>query len=457
MNKLIRNLLVAFLVMASTFAYGQEQVIDKVLAVVGNGVILKSDVEKQYLQLVAQGYDSYGDLKCEVFEDLLFQKLLVNQAYHDSIEVTDVEVDQRVDQRLGMIINQAGSEAALEEYFGKTMPEIKADLHKLLKEQLLTQKMQEKITEDIKITPSEVRKHFKKIPADSLPLINAEMEIAQIVRKPKISDEQIQSVKDRLTGFLERVKEGDKFSTLAVLYSDDPGSAKNGGELGYVSRTDLVPEFAAVAFNLKEPGDVSRIVKSDFGYHIIQLIDRKGERINVRHILLVPEVDPMEKVRTTSYLDSVATLVRLDSLTFSDAARKFSTDEDSKMAGGLMINPNTGSTRFEADEIDHFTYYAIKDLKVGEISRPIEVKDQQGKSYYKLLMIKSRTEPHVANLQEDYHFLQEFALAEKKQKTVDEWVRKKQKGTYIRVDKSYRNCDFKNKGWVKQSGTKPEN
>lgn len=442
-------MLISLLCVLHLSASAQEEVIDKVLAVVGNNIILQSDVEKQYLQLIAQGYDSYGDLKCEVFEEILFQKLLVNQAYHDSIEVTESDVDQRVNARLGMIINQAGSESALEEYFNKTMPEIKADLRELLKEQLLTQKMQDKITADIKITPSEVRKHFKKIPQDSLPLINAEMEIAQIVRKPKITDTQIQEVKERLKGFIERVKSGDSFSTLAILYSEDPGSANNGGELGYVSRTDLVPSFAAVAFNLKDSNEVSGIVESDFGYHIIQLIDRKGERINVRHILLTPKIDPMEKKNTMDFLDSVATLVRLDTLTFTEAARRFSTDEESKLSGGMMVNPNTGNTRFEADEIDHYTYYAIKDLKIGEISRPIEIKDQRGKSFYKLLMIKTRTEPHVANLKDDYHFLQEVALADKKQKEVDEWLAKKQSNTYIRIDDSFKNCPFKNKGWVK--------
>lgn len=450
MNKITRiSLLLGLLCVLHLSASAQEEVIDKVLAVVGSNIILQSDVEKQYLQLIAQGYDSYGDLKCEVFEEILFQKLLVNQAYHDSIEVTESDVDQRVNARLGMIINQAGSESALEEYFNKTMPEIKADLRELLKEQLLTQKMQDKITADIKITPSEVRKHYKKIPQDSLPLINAEMEIAQIVRKPKITDTQIQEVKESLKGFIERVKSGDSFSTLAILYSEDPGSANNGGELGYVSRTDLVPSFAAVAFNLKDSNEVSGIVESDFGYHIIQLIDRKGERINVRHILLTPKVDPMEKKKTLDLLDSVATLVRLDSLTFTEAARRFSTDEESKLNGGMMINPNTGNTRFEADEIDHYTYYAIKDLKIGEISRPIEIKDQRGKSFYKLLMIKTRTEPHVANLKDDYHFLQEVALADKKQKEVDEWLTKKQSNTYIRIDDSFKNCPFQNKGWVK--------
>ena len=444
-----RNIILLLIISFYTSTYAQDKVIDQILAIVGNNIILKSDVENQYLQTIAQGIDSYGDLKCEIFEDLLYQKLLLNQAILDSIEVTEKEIEQRLDSRLNMILGQAGSEEALVEYFNKPMAEIKKDLRTLLKDQLLTQKMQSKITEDIKITPSEVRKYYKSIPKDSLPLINAEIEISQIVRKAVISQAQIDEVKQRLQGYIERVNGGDNFTTLAILYSQDPGSAKNGGELGYVSRNDLVPEFAAVAFNLKNPDDISGIVETDFGYHVIQLIDRKGERINIRHILLMPKVDPAEIVRTSNLLDSITTLIRLDTLTFSEAAKKFSEDEESKFSGGIIINPSTGLSKFSTDEIDQQTYYAIKNLKVGEISNPVETRDRYGKSTYKILMVKSRTEPHVADLTNDYHFLQEAALDEKKGKAVDLWIENKQKNTYIKIDESYKNCSFRNSGWIK--------
>lgn len=446
---IIRYIVVLILISFYSSSYAQDKVIDQVLAVVGKNIILKSDVENQYLQTIAQGIDTYGDLKCEIFEDLMYQKLLLNQAYHDSIEVTEAEVEQRLDARLNMILNQAGSQEALVEYFNKPMLEIKKDLRKLLRDQLLTQKMQTKITDEIKITPSEVRKYFNDIPKDSLPLINAKIEIAQIVRKPVISETQIEEVKRKLNDYIERIKNGDSFSTLALIYSMDPGSAKNGGELGYVSRTDLVPEFAAIAFNLKEPGETSGIVESDFGFHIIQLIDRKGERINVRHILLSPQVDYGEVQKSKNFLDSISTLIRLDSMTFGSAARKFSEDEDTRYSNGVIINPATGLSRFETDEIDHQTYYAIKDLKVGEISDPIESRDRAGKSSYKVLMVKSRTEPHVADLKNDYHYIQEIALADKREIAIDDWITNKQLNTYIRIDESYKNCSFNSKGWVK--------
>lgn len=426
------------------------QLIDQVVAVVGNNIILDSDIENQYLQLLAQGFDYEGDLKCQIFEDLLYQKLLLNQAIIDSVEVTEAEVEQRLDTRLSMIIHQAGSEQELEDYFGKSMTEIKNDLRTMLREQLLTQKMQSQITDDINITPSEVRSYYKGLPKDSIPLINSEVVLAEIEYKPTISDEEIQAVKDRLNGFLERIKNGDKFSTLAILYSEDPGSAKNGGELGYISRKDLVPEFAAVAFNLKEPGEVSKIVETDYGYHIIQLIDRRGERINIRHILLTPKVPYTEKIRAMNFLDSLANEIRLGNISFEDAALKYSTNEETRANGGLLVNPATGMAKFETDELDRRMYATIKKLKAGEISDPVESRNEQNKVIYKIVKLNNRTEPHVANLKQDYQYLQDAALENKKQKAIDQWINSKQKATYIKVKGSYKNCLFKNAGWIKE-------
>ncbi len=432
----------------SLTVFAQDKVIDQVVAVVGGNIILQSDIEEQYLQAIAQGVDYDGDLKCQIFEDLMYQKLLLNQAIIDSVEVTDNEVEQRLESRLGMMISQIGSEQALEEYFSRSIVEIKQDLREMLRDQLLTQKMQSNITQDIKITPSEVRKFFKNIHQDSIPLVNSEVEMAEIMVKPKIRAEEIEKVKEKLNGFLERVKSGDKFSTLAVLYSEDPGSAKGGGELGYISRTDLVPEFAAVAFNLTEPNEVSKIVETEFGFHIIQLIDRKGERINVRHILLSPKISYEEKQRTINLLDSVANEIRSGAISFSDAAKKYSDDEASKDGGGLIMNPRTGTSSFETDEIDRFLYYAIKDLKVNEISDPVESKDERNKTIYKLVKLKNRTEAHEANLKQDYQFIQKVALAQKQDKAIDSWTKNKQKQTYVKINGSYRNCPFNYKGWL---------
>ena len=433
----------------SVTVLAQEKVIDQVVAVVGGNIILESDIEEQYLQAIAQGFDYDGDLKCEIFEDLLYQKLLLNQAVIDSIEVTETEVEQRLDGRLGMMISQIGSEQALEEYFSRTIVEIKQDLREMLEEQLLTQKMQSEITQSIKITPSEVRRFFKDIHKDSIPLVNSEVEMAQIVVKPKITDDEIKKVKDKLNSFLARIEKGDKFSTLAVLYSEDPGSAKNGGELGYISRTDLVPEFAAVAFNLTEPNEVSSIVTTEFGYHIIQLMDRKGERINVRHILLSPKISFEEKQRTTNLLDSLVKEIRSGNISFEDAAKKYSDDEDTNEGGGLIMNPRTGTSKFEADEIDRFLYFAIKDLNINEVSNAVESKDERNKTIYKLIKLKNRTEAHQANMKQDYQFIQEIALSKKQQDEINNWISNKQKQTYVKINGSYKKCSFKYEGWLK--------
>lgn len=429
-------------------AQNNGKVIDQVIAVVGGKIILLSDIEEQYTQLKAQGFESKGDVKCEILEELLFQKLLLNQAELDSIEVTSKEINQTMESRFKYFISQIGSEEKLEEYFGKSILEMKEDFRENIKEQLLTQKMQSKLTDDIKITPSEVRAFFKNIPADSLPYINTEFELQQIVLVPKISDEEKLLIREKLNEFRERVINGDKFSTLAVLYSEDPGSAKKGGELGFVSRTDLVPEFAAVAFNLKD-GEVSRIVETEFGYHIIQLIEKKGELVNVRHILLSPKPSVEKMMEIEKRLDSISTQIRENKITFEDAADKFSDDEKSKYNGGLMSNPYTGNTRFEANQLDQYSYYAVKDLNTGEISKVLQTRDDRGKIVYKIYKLKTKTKPHKANLKDDYQRIQDIALENKKQKEIDEWSSKKINNTYIHIDPSFGNCSFRLKGWLK--------
>ena len=442
-------LVISILVFSANRISAQEKVIDKVLAVVGGNIILQSDVENQYIQLKAQGVSSGNDLKCELLEELLFQKLLLNQAQVDSIEVTEPQVEQSLDRRLRMFVAQIGSEEKLEEYFNKSILEIKADLRDRIREQLLTQQMQEKITADIKITPSEIKRFLKDIPKDSLPLINSEIELSQIVKKPKISETEIIEVKERLHNLRERIVNGGTFSTLAVLYSEDPGSAKNGGDLGYIGRSDVVSEFAAVAFNLTEKNEVSKIVETDFGYHLIQLIDRKGEKVHVRHILLIPKVSPLVKIQAINQMDSIANLIRMDSLSFEEAAKEFSEDEVSSKNGGLIVNNQTGTTKFESTEIDKSTYYAIKNLDINEISKTFETTDENGKLILKFVKINSRTEPHVADIKNDYLKIQDMALAEKKQNEIENWVNERITNTFIRIDDSYKNCKFQNKGWFK--------
>lgn len=428
--------------------FAQSKVIDQIVAVVGKNIVLESDIENQRLQLKSQGYYSSGDVKCEVLEDMLFQKLLLNQAVLDSVVASDSEVKQELDRRIQYFINQIGSQKKLEDFYGKSLLEIKAEFAKVIRNQIITQKMRQKITKDVKITPSEVRSYYKRIPKDSLPYIKTEVEIQQISKYPKVSDTEILRVKERLRKFKERINNGENFATLAVLYSEDPGSAKKGGELGFVGRGDLVPEFAAVAFNLKE-GEVSRIVKTEYGYHIIQLIERRGEKINVRHILLKPKISAEEKINAKHFLDSVATLIRNDSISFKTAVMKFSNDKKTIFNAGVVVNPQTNATQFDLDQLDPATAYAIKNLKVGEISKPFEATDSNGKLVYKIVRLKSKTKPHTANMKDDYQKIQDAALAEKKQDFINSWIEKEQKITFIKIDDSYKKCDFKHKGWVK--------
>jgi peptidyl-prolyl cis-trans isomerase SurA len=447
-NKIIATLCI--LMFLTGRGMTQDNVIDQIIATVGKNMIMQSDVENQLIQLKSQGYTSSGrDLKCDIFEELLFQKLLLNQAYLDSIEITEREVDYAMDNRFRQIIAKVGSEEALEEYFGKSMLEMKADLKEEMKEQLLIQKMQAKITEGIKITPAEVRLFFKDIPEDSLPTVNTQYEIEQIVKIPQTSDAQKAEVKEKLTKLRDRIVNGESFSTLAVLYSEDPGSATKGGELGFLSREDLVAEFSSVAFNLKTENEVSRIVETEFGLHIIQLIEKRGEMINVRHILMSPKVSPEEIVKAKSSLDSIKKVIKNDSLDFNKAAEKFSDDEETKLSGGLMLNPYTSDSKFEDDYLDPTTKYIIGKIKTGEISDPFETKDMNGKTVYKIIRLKSKISPHKVNLKDDYQKIQEIALAHKKQMTTNDWIKSKQSATYINIDEEYRSCEFQMSGWVK--------
>lgn len=429
-----------------TVSSQEKVIIDQVIAIVGRQVVLQSDVETQVIQMRAQGYYSSGDVKCEVFEEMLFSKLLVNQAILDSIDVAPGEVDSEMERRLDYFISQIGSEEKLEEYYNKSISDIKEDFREVIKEQLLSQRMQQSATSSLKVTPQEVKAYYKSIPKDSLPIVNTEFKLEQIIVKPDVKETEILRVKARLREFKSRINTGDNFATLAVLYSEDPGSAPKGGELGFVGRGDLVPEFSAVAFNLKE-GEVSKIVKTDYGYHIIQLIEIKGERINCRHILLKPKIAPDEKQKAKQKLDTVRMEILNKELTFKDACWKYSDDEDTRLNGGVMVNPNTGNSNWEAAHLEPKIAYAIKNLKVGDISVPFEADDINGKKVYKIVLLKAKTEPHPANLKEDYQRIQDLSLEKKKIEYMDEWVVKKMKNTYLRIDEDFKKCTFRSSVW----------
>ncbi len=436
------------LVMLPFRVYAQQKIVDRIVATVGNEIILQSDIENMYRQMLGQGMTSQGDMKCEILEDLLASKLMLNQAKIDSIEVGAPQVEMELNGRLQKFIDQIGSQQKLEAYYDKSIQQIKSDFRNLIRDQMLTQEMQKKIAEDITTTPSEIKSFYRKIPKDSLPVIPAQIEYRQLVRNPPYSEESKLAIRQKLLDLRKRVLSGEDFATLAILYSEDPGSASKGGELGYMGKSELVPEFAEVAFSLKK-GAVSPIVKTKFGYHIIQLIDRKDEKVNVRHILLKPKVTIEERTKALEFLDSIVTLIRADSMTFITAVHIYSQDEETVMSGGIAVNPMTGDTRFQLDQLDQATAEAVSKLKLEDVSDPFESKDMTGTPVFKVIKITNRIEPHTANLKYDYSVLAQMTKMSKQQQTITDWIKEKQKTTYIRIDDSYRGCHFRSKGWVK--------
>ncbi len=421
----------------------EEQVVDQIVAVVGKSIILESDIQNQYLNARLQGMirGSASTARCRILEELLYQKLMVTQAEVDSLTVNDVQVEGELDRRLGSFIQQFGSQDKLEAYYGKTLAEIKQELHDVVEEQMLAQQVQSSIISSVTVTPSEIKSFYRTIPQDSLPMIKTEYKIAEIVKNPPISIEEKLRVKEQLLDLRKRILQGENFSTMAVLYSQDPGSAKKGGELGFYGRGQLYHEFEAVAYKLKE-GEISNVVETEAGYHIIQLIERRGDYINVRHILMVPKVSPADLLKARKVLDSVALLIRSDSITFEQAVELFSDGED-KNSGGMLINNFTGSTVFEAEQLDPQVSFVVEKMKVGEISNPVPMKTEDQKDAYRILKLIEKTQPHRANLKTDYPRIQKWALQNKQQKAIDDWINKKAKETYVRVIDQYKTCDFK--------------
>lgn len=443
-NRQIFSLAVSalFLLITMSSIAQQKQVIDQVAALVGRNIILQSDIENQYINYRHQQaiHGTAAEVRCSILEDMLFQKLLVAQAEVDSIVVEDAQVNAELDRRIGMFIQQFGSQEKLEQYYNKSITQIKSELFDVIKEQLLSQQVQQQIIGEATVTPSEVKSFFKSIPEDSIPQIKTEYTIQQIVKNPPISIEEKIRVKEELLELRKRILNGENFSTLAILYSEDPGSAKNGGELGFYGRGQLYPEFEAVAFKLKE-GEVSDVVETEAGYHIIQMIERKGDYINVRHILLVPKVSPADLYKARTELDSIARLIRSDSISFDDAVVKFSEGKN-KNNGGYLINEYTGGNKFEAEQLDPQVSFVIEKLKVGEISNPVPMKTEKKKDAYRILYLKAKTKPHRANLKDDYPTIQQWALQKKQKEVVDKWVNDKVKNTYVRISDDFKTCKF---------------
>lgn len=413
------------------------QEIDKIIAIVGDEIVLRSEVENQYLQYISQGVTSNEELRCQVFEDLMTQKLLIFSCKQDSISVTKEEIEQEVETRVNYYIDQIGSIEKVEQYFEKDIYQIKKVLSELVQDQFLIQRMQSSITKDVKITPFDVNEYYEKMDKTELPLIEDRYKLSQIIVKPKMSEDQINKLTDRLNAFRKRVLNGEDFKVLAALYSDDPGSANNGGEIGFVSRGTFVPEFEKVAFRLKKD-EVSEIVKTNFGYHIIQLVERRGDQVNVRHILLKPKYSSTSLQNARLRIDSIYNKIKNNEISFSQAIKSYS-DDDTKNNDGLLINPSNGSSTYTIGELGTSIKYLVEGLNEGDFTKPVKVESNEG-SIYRILNVAEKINSHTANLDLDYDFFQTQALNIKKQEKLDEWIEKRIKNTYVELKDIDKNC-----------------
>lgn len=429
----------------------QDNVIDEVVWVVGDEAILKSEVEEERKRAQYDGRRFDGDPYCVIPEELALQKLFLHQASIDSIEVADADVIRQVDAQINYYISQIGSKEKMEEYFQKPSVQIREDLRASMRDMMVMRKTQQSLMENVKVTPAEVRRYFKNLPEDSIPYVPTQVEVQILTQTPKIADEEVERVKSRLREFTERINAGEtQFSTLALLYSEDKGSATQGGETGFMGRGMLVPEYANVAFNLTDPKKVSKIVESEFGFHIIQLIEKRGDRVNTRHILLKPKVSEEELMASMSRLDSIADDIRHEKFSFDAAAMQLSSDKDTRQNKGLMPNPNTGTSKFEMQELPQEIARAVNTLKVGEISSPFIMVDKKGKEVCAIVKLKSRVNGHKATLTEDFQTINELVLEKKRSEKLEKWIKDTQANTYIRINEKWRNCDFKYPGWIKR-------
>ena len=431
----------------SLYAQGGDGVsIDGIVAVIGKSIIMRSDLEKHYKDYTAQfrTVENPDEVYCTILENLVFNKLMVNQAELDSIEVTDEEVDYRLNSRIQYFLQQTGGDVKfIENYFNKPMSEIKKEMREMMYEQALIEQVQSNITGSITVTPSEVHQFAAKIGPDSMPLVSTTYQFGEIVKIPPVSEEEIAEVTSRLNTYRERVLRGEKFGALARLYSDDPGSASKGGDLGFVERGTLYPEFEAAAFNLKS-GEISQVVKTQAGYHIIQMIERRGESIRVAHILIQPKPSTDEQVKAITYLDSVRAVIIAEKMTLDEAAKKFS-EGSTKLNGGMVVNPYNSSLSFDRQSMDDATFATVNKLIPGEYSECVPFVNEDGVMAYRLIFLKEKVSEHKANLVEDYDMIKNAALEQKKYDTMEKWVLEKVKVTNIKISEQYKYCPFVSK------------
>ena len=445
-------------------------IVDEVIWVVGDEAILKSDVEAMRIQGQQDGMHWNGDPDCAIPEQIAVQKLFLNQAIIDSIEVTEADISQGVEQYLENMISVIGSREKLEEYHKKNISQIRADLRESYRERQMVQGMQQKLVKDLTVTPAEVRRYFKDLSQDSIPFVPTEVEVQIITQQPRIEQEEINRIKEELRDYTNRINKGDAtFQTLARLYSEDPGTARRGGELDYTGRGTLDPAFANVAFGLTDPKKVSKIVESEFGFHIIQLIDKRGDKIKVRHILRKPVVSDDAIEKSLSRLDTVATALRqgkipemlkafvpaekrAEKFTFEDAVSVFSDDKDTRNNNGLMFNTTQEgqrTSRFKLADLPPEVAKMVDTMQAGEVSQPFQMINERGKTVCAIVKLKNRTEGHNATITEDFQVMKNVVLAKRREQVLHDWVVNRIKSTYVRINDRYRNCNFEYEGWVR--------
>ena len=434
-------------------AVNQGSIVDEVIWVVGDEAILKSDVEVARLQAEAEGIKYAGDPDCSIPEQIAVQKLFLHQAAIDSIEVSESDVMQGIDEQINYWVSMIGSREKLEEYRKQSISQMRQQMHDDFKNRQLIQKMKQELVKDIKVSPAQVRKYFNSLPADSVPFVPTEVEVEILTMQPRIPMEEINRVKNELRDFTDRVNKGEtSFATLARLYSEDPGSARMGGEMDYIGRGMLDPAFANVAFNLTDPKKISKIVESEFGFHIIQLIDKRGDKIKCRHILLKPQVSQEAIDKSIGRLDSIGNDIRAKKFSFEAAVEALSDDKDTRNNRGLMVNTAQAETRtskFAMKDLPTEVARVVDTMKVGEISAPFTMVNSKGKTTCALVKLVSRVEGHKATITEDFQVMQNVVLAKEREKTLHDWVVDKIKKTYVRMNDRYKDCKFEYQGWVK--------
>lgn len=431
-------LLCALLLSVGLQAQDDGKVIDKIVGKVGDRIVLYSDVEVQFQQTQSQGAPT---TRCDVLDNLLLEKLLVNQAELDSVFVSEGEVENELNNRFRYYVNMLGSEEAFEAHFKKSVGQFKEEFRPEIKSLLLAQRMQQSVLSSVTVTPSEVRQFYNSLPADSVPYFRAEVEVGQIIIKPQISQEEKDKAYNKLLDLKKRIEDGsDTFETLAEVYSEDPGSGRAGGNLGWTNRGEFVKEFEAAAFKMTN-GEMSDIVESKFGYHLIRLIERRGNRINTQHILIKPKVTYTDLQKTEQYADSIINVIKSDTLSFADAVNKYCDEEENRKVGGNLMNPYTGSTIFEMDQIQPEYFFILESMAVGEMSEPTVITEQDGSQNVKILKLLNKTAPHRANLETDYDRIQQLTKVQKQQKVLNDWVARKTGKTYVEISPEFQDCE----------------